>query len=175
MGRTEAAIVVAAAAFLALVVVTFRAPAQRENLPRPAPEFRLPSLGGDSVSLGERRGHPVLVNFWATWCPPCVEETPALVALDRKLRSRGLEVLGVSMDEEEAPLRAFVDRYQLGYRVLRDPTAATAHRYGTYKYPETYLVDATGQIIRRWVGAVDWARTDVMKDIEDAILPAGVK
>src|SRR5207245_60725 len=86
-----------------------------------APPLRLPALQGAEVDLESYRGHVVLVNFWATWCPPCVEEMPSLERLHRALAGEGLVVLGVSIDDDGAALEAFVRRAGVTFPIVRDP------------------------------------------------------
>jgi peroxiredoxin len=166
MGRIEAAIVAGGALFLALVLLVFLHEKGGEQAPRLAPEVDLARADGTRMSLGDLRGKTVLVHFWATWCPPCAEETPALEALYRRLGPRGLEVVAISVDDAWAEVRRFVADHGVTYPVLLDPTADTAHRYGTMKYPETYVVDSGGRIIRKYVGAQDWAAPDMAAAIE---------
>ena len=171
MSRAQAAILLVAAAFLVLVVVVFRQGGAADEK-RPAPEFRLPRSDGSLRSLSDLRGQVVLVNFWATWCPPCVAETPSLEALHRRLKARGLAILGVSVDQGWEVVGAFVSRLGVSYEVLLDPAGLTPRRYGTLKYPETYLVDRQGTIVRKFVGEVDWSRPEVVAEIEAALGPA---
>jgi len=123
----------------------------------PAPPLRLPALQDGEMDLGSFRGRVVLVNFWATWCPPCVEEMPSLERLHRALAGQGLVVLGVSVDDDGAALEAFVRRAGVTFPILRDPggrgpTAA----WRTTGWPETFVVDRTGRIVRKIVGPARW-------------------
>jgi peroxiredoxin len=166
VGRSQAAIGVLSAAFLGLVLLLYLRAESPARAVRPAPDFRLAGADGATVALSDLRGKTVLVNFWATWCPPCAAETPALEALHRRLGGRGLVVLGISVDESWEAVRPFVARYGVTYTVLLDAGAETARRYGTWKYPETYLVTGGGQIVRKYVGEVDWTRPEVVAEIE---------
>jgi peroxiredoxin len=121
-----------------------------------APNFTLPTLDGPRISLRDYRSHVVVVNFWATWCPPCVEETPSLKRFADEMQSDGVKVIGVSVDQDEAALRKFVAEAQLSFPIARDPEAAVAARYGTFKFPETYIVDSEGKIAEKLIGAIDW-------------------
>ena len=159
MGRLQAAAIVAGAvAFLALVVVLSREKSKPEaELPAEAPAFTLDDAEGRTVALAGHRGRTVLLHFWATWCPPCVAESPELEALYRALGPQGLVLLAVSVDNDWGPVRRFVAQHGVTYPVLLDPQAEVAHRYGTYKYPESYLVGGNGRVLRRWVGPVSWS------------------
>ena len=124
----------------------------------PAPGFRLPTLRGDVVDLQSLRGKVVVVNFWATWCPPCVEEMPSLEKLHRTLGPEGLVVLGVSVDEDEAALRAFVTKAGVTFPILRDPGGAgPSTAYRTTGFPETFVVGPTGTLVESYVGPAEWA------------------
>ena len=154
-------------AVLAVVGVLFFAGQQggkRSKLVRegdPAPEFRLTALDGQNVSLSSLRGKVVLVHFWATWCPPCVEELPVLDRLYRSLFGSDLEVLAVSVDEGGAgAVGPFIMRNRIALPVLLNPDHSVASQYGTFKFPETYLVDRQGVIRRKFIGAVDWSLPD---------------
>ncbi len=134
-----------------------------------APEFRLQSTDGRSVGLSDLRGKVVMVHFWATWCAPCVEELPTLAKLHQDLMGADFEMLAVSVDEGGAEaVTAFMKQNNLNVPVLLDPDRATASRYGTYKFPETYIVDREGVVRYKVIGSRDWkdpAALQLMKDM----------
>jgi cytochrome c biogenesis protein CcmG/thiol:disulfide interchange protein DsbE len=122
-----------------------------------APGFRLPSLAGGEVDLASQRGKVVVLNFWATWCPPCVAEMPSLERLHRALSPEGLSVVTVSTDEDEAELRRFVAERALTLPVLKDPGGrVAAAEYRTTGYPETFVVDRGGRVLQHVVGPSEW-------------------
>jgi cytochrome c biogenesis protein CcmG/thiol:disulfide interchange protein DsbE len=121
-----------------------------------APDFTLPSLEARPISLHDFRRGVVVLNFWATWCPPCVEETPSLKRFADELQGSGVAVIGVSVDQDAQALERFVSKAQLGFPIARDPDQAVASRYGTFKFPETYIINSQGRIVRKVIGAVDW-------------------
>lgn len=122
-----------------------------------APEFTLPSLDGKAVSLSSYRGKVVMVHFWATWCPPCVEELPALERLYHAYVGKDLEVLTISVDEGGASdVGQFMRKNEFALPVLLNPGQSVARAYGTFKFPETYLVDREGIVRRKIIGAADW-------------------
>lgn len=138
----------------------------------PAIEFQLSDLNGNPHSLSEFRGQVVFLNFWATWCPPCVEETPSLVALSQTLADRPFKIIAVTHDEDPDALIQFVREQQMdtsNILILRDPTGDLAERYGTALLPETYVIDPTGQILARFVGAEDWSDPNVLRLVERLI------
>ena len=136
-----------------------------------APEFSRPDVDGKPVSLSGYRGKVVMVHFWATWCPPCVEEMPALDALYRAMKGKDLEVLAISADEDGAgAVIAFMRKNKLSLPVLFDPGGAVAASYGTFRLPETYIVDREGVVRYKEIGARDWSVPEsaaIVKNIID--------
>ncbi len=122
---------------------------------RPAPPFSLtPVGGGQTVTLASLRGRPVVLNFWATWCVPCVQEHSALT---QAARSRGSEVqfLGIVYNDEEAPIQGFLDLHGRAYPSLLDKEGKTAIAYGVYGVPETYFINPGGLIVSKFVGPLN--------------------
>jgi len=126
--------------------------AQRKKMP----EIVMPDLVQGTWKLSDHRGKVVLVNFWASWCPPCREETPGFVRLAAEYQSRGLDVAGVSMDDSDAPVRQFVKSYRVTYPVLL-PQANSPLLAAIDSLPTTFLVDREGRIAKNYVGAVSAA------------------
>jgi cytochrome c biogenesis protein CcmG/thiol:disulfide interchange protein DsbE len=114
----------------------------------PAPELELPRLSGRGVgSLADYRGQVVVLNFWASWCEPCREESPLLQRWhERRLVKRGATVLGVDALDEVGRARAFVDEYGLTYPMLRDGDGSTRESFGLIGFPETFVIDREGRI-----------------------------
>ena len=122
-----------------------------------APGFSLQTLDGKTVSLADFRGKVVMVHFWATWCPPCVEEMPTLEQLARSIRAKDFQILAVSVDEGgAAAVAAFMQKHGLSVPVLLDPTRSIATLYGTFKFPETYVIDRQGVVRDKAIGPRDW-------------------
>jgi len=118
---------------------------------------------GKSAKLSDYRGKVVVLNFWATWCPPCVEETPSLVALQQRISSRNGVVLGVSVDDDDAAYRKFLQDHGINFPTARDADAKKfALDYGTSMYPETYIIDRKGKILRKIIGPQDWNSPDLL-------------
>ncbi len=125
--------------------------------PVPAPPFALPRLGGGQVSLAAQRGRHVLVNFWATWCPPCLAEMPSIEALHGHFAERPLEVIAVASAEEAAVVRPFVERLGITFTVAVDADGAVSTRYGARELPVTFVLDPEGRIIAAARGERDWS------------------
>lgn len=122
-----------------------------------APGFRLQALAGGETSLESLRGRVVVLNFWATWCPPCISEMPSLERLHRALAAEGLSVVAVAADDDAADLRAFVARAGLTLPVLHDPGGrVAAGDYHTTGYPETFVIDRSGRLLSHTVGPAEW-------------------
>jgi peroxiredoxin len=122
----------------------------------PAPAFALPRAAGGALSSDALRGRVVVLNFWATWCPPCREELPALERVHRALAGEGLAVVAVSVDARPEAVARFAAARGLGFAVLSDPREQVARRYGVAAYPTTVVVDRRGRIAHRAVGAFAW-------------------
>src|SRR5579875_296537 len=149
-------VVVAIAAAGVLWLVLRPKPRGPVSMGEVAPAFTLPQLPSGKLSLAKYRGQVVVLNFWATWCPPCVMETPSLEQFASEMKSQGVTVIGVSVDQNAQQLEEFIQRYRLTYPIARDPDASLAHEYGTFKFPETYIIDRDGRVAEKIIGATDW-------------------
>jgi len=119
----------------------------------PVPDVTLPALDGPAVSLQAFTGHPVVLNFWASWCIPCRDEAPLLEGIWQEFRPQGLIVLGVDTQDLEGPARAFVREFHITYPTLRDPDGSFARLFGTTGVPETFFIDRNGRILGKFPGA----------------------
>jgi cytochrome c biogenesis protein CcmG, thiol:disulfide interchange protein DsbE len=119
-------------------------------------------LNGRPSHLSDLRGNVVVLNFWASWCQPCQEETPGLVKLQQRISSRKGVVLGVSVDEDPAAYQKFVSDYGINYPTSLDTSKKSAQDYGTVMYPETYVIDRKGKIARKIIGPQDWNSADMV-------------
>jgi cytochrome c biogenesis protein CcmG, thiol:disulfide interchange protein DsbE len=114
------------------------------------------------LSLDQFRGQVVVLNFWATWCPPCVEELPSLMSLQDRMRERGVTVLGVSIDVDGDAYHRFLKLHNINFLTVRDPEQKVAGMYGTTGWPETYIIDRQGVLRRKFVGPVNWDSPEVI-------------
>ncbi|HEV2426492.1 MAG TPA: TlpA disulfide reductase family protein [Terriglobia bacterium] len=144
------------------------------------PNFNLAvaANGGDKaadatgdVRLADYHGKVLVLNFWATWCPPCVEETPSLEDFARRVKPLGIEVLGASEDTDSAALAAFVAKYHLTYTIAHDPGRALATRYGTLQFPETYIIDKDGHLAEKIISNTDWDDPRMLAYVRELALP----
>ncbi len=136
------------------VISSFREPVVGVN--DTAPDFQLTTDNGRVVSRSDFGGRLLVLNFWATWCPPCIEEIPSLDQFQKSFASSGVVVLAVSVDRNAQAYRQFLDRARVSFLTARDPEARISARYGTFKYPETYLIDRRGKVVEKIIGAADW-------------------
>jgi peroxiredoxin len=132
-----------------------------------APNFSVPAFPSGSLDLKNYHGQIVVLNLWATWCPPCVEETPSLVQFAEKMRDHGVVVLSISVDEDQKALQDFIQKNQIAYPVGRDPDRSLSARYGTFQFPETYILDRQGKVADKLIGAIDWDDARIQKFVQD--------
>ena len=125
-----------------------------------APDFTVQD-SDRSVTLSQYRGQVVVLNFWATWCPPCVEEMPSLVEMQRRMKAKGVTVIAVSMDVDQDAYRQFLKDHNVNLLTVRDPNQKSNTLYGTFKFPETYIIDRSGVMRRKFIGAIDWTTPEI--------------
>jgi len=116
--------------------------------------FVLPDLKGKAQSLPE--GKVILLNFWATWCPPCRKEVPSMVKLYDKFKDKGFEIVAVSVDRNIEDITEFVTEQNMNFTVLHDKDSKVSHQYGVFRYPESLIVDSNGVVLQHLNGAVEW-------------------
>jgi cytochrome c biogenesis protein CcmG/thiol:disulfide interchange protein DsbE len=125
----------------------------------PAREFTLTD-GSRTVDLAQFRGRIVILNFWASWCPPCIEELPSLLDLQHHLPQ--VTVLAISEDEDPQLYQQFLVDNQVDLLTLRDPSARIQLMYGTQKIPESYVIDRNGILRRKFVSAQNWTSPEIV-------------
>jgi cytochrome c biogenesis protein CcmG, thiol:disulfide interchange protein DsbE len=131
-----------------------------------APAFSVRADNGLTVTPTQFGGKVLIVNFWATWCPPCVQETPSLVAFANQYRDKGVVVLGVSVDKSQKNYDNFLRRHSISFLTTRDPEAKVSDSFGTYVYPESYVINREGKVVQKIIGATNWADPNLARFIE---------
>ncbi len=121
-----------------------------------APDFLLKTVDGQAERLSDYQGHPVVVNFWATWCPECRDETPQLVKAYSLYGDQGLVILGVDVKESDAQVRPFAEEFGMDYPIVMDLSGEVTRAYHATGVPETYFIDRTGVIRAKFVGPLQW-------------------
>lgn len=152
------------------LLLVFVSPSYRQGEPgqagRKAPDFTF-QLDGRPTTLSQLGGKVIVLNFWATWCPPCVEEMPSLNRLHDKIAPLGAMVLGVSADFDQATYEKFLREYHIRFPNHYDPSKKISLEYGSVMYPETYIITVpkgggTPVIQRKIIGPQDWDRPEVV-------------
>ncbi len=126
-----------------------------------APDFTVQD-SDRKVVLHDFQGKILVLNFWATWCPPCVEEMPSLVELQQRLGPKGITVLGVSVDVDSDAYHRFLSLHKVDFLTVRDADHKSSDLYGSFKFPETYIIDRKGIVRRKFIGPVDWSQPEIV-------------
>lgn len=134
-----------------------------------APEFSVTTASGKTITNKSFPGKILVVNFWATWCPPCVEETPSLNEFAKAMAPKGLVVLGVSIDKDQKAYSEFLSRYGIAYETATNPDQSISTSFGTFGWPETYLIDRNGKVIEKYVSAVNWTSEQMMQHVQSLL------
>jgi peroxiredoxin len=136
----------------------------------PAPDFTLPGLNGELISLSDFKGNVVLVNVWATWCPPCVYEMPSMEKLYQQFKKEKLKILAVSVDTSGAGAVApFMKNHNLTFQALIDPAGTILTTYGVNSIPQSFIVDKQGHLIKKIIGPIDWATPEMFGFFRDLV------
>ena len=146
----------------------------RPSAGEPVPAYSAVDLAGDSVPLSSLRGNAVLLNVWATWCPPCREEMPELERLHRTYADSGLRVVAVSIDGQgaEALVREFVEEFGVTFTILRDPDERVSRIFAMTGVPETFLIDRRGRLVKHWLGKFDGREAGAAAALRKALAEA---
>jgi len=134
-----------------------------------APGFSVTTDSGKRISRSDFGGKLLVLNFWATWCPPCVEELPSLHQFAQQVGDSGVVVLGVSIDKSEQNYKRFLQRNRVAFETARDPDANIAAEYGTFKWPETYVIGKDGKVLQKYIGPVEWTDPKVIASIREML------
>jgi len=131
-----------------------------------APSFSITTDQGNRITPTSFGGRLLVLNFWATWCAPCVEEEPSLSEFQKRTASSGVVVVGVSIDKNPKLYQQFLQRFRPAFQTERDPDAGIADSYGTYKVPETYIIDRSGKVVEKVVSSRDWLDPDFIRSLQ---------
>lgn len=149
---------------LAIVVLASCRGGRPDQIGQPAPDFTVKD-SERTVTLSQYRGKTVLLNFWATWCPPCVEEMPAMVQLQQQMGDK-LVILAVSTDVDEDAYKKFTAKRTQGLLTVNDRDQKANALYGTYQFPETYVIDKDGVIRRKFIGPQVWTSQEIVNYLD---------
>lgn len=138
------------------------------ELPAPAPDFALKDYAGRVVTLSSLRGSVVVVNFWATWCKPCVVEIPSMERLVEQMKDKPFRLLAVSVDDDWPTVRRFFAG-GTPLTILLDPSKQTPGRYGTQKFPESFIIDRDGNVRYYVISDRDWSQPNVRACMESLL------
>lgn len=138
---------------------------------RRAPDFTLQLYDGETLRLADLRGKPVMVNFWASWCPPCRQEAPLLERTWRAYREQGVVFVGVNIWDREEDARRFLAEFDITFPTGSDPNGAVSIDYGLTGIPETYFVDRDGRVARKWIGP--FTEPALRAFLDEIVAPAG--
>ncbi len=140
---------------------------QTPDAPVDAVDFELPVLSTDARrSLSSFEGDVVLLNFWASWCPPCIEEMPSMQALYERLGGAGFEIVAVNLQEDPATVQSFIDKNGYDFPVLLDRSGSIAREYGVRGIPTSYVVHSDGRLLAMLVGPYEWDDDGIVSAIE---------
>lgn len=138
------------------------------------PNFTFPDINGREVSLSDHRGKVVLVNVWATWCPPCRQEMPSMQSLYEKFKGENFEILAVSIDSEgREAVAPFMRKMNLTFPALLDPGETIRSLYGITGVPESFIIDKQGILVEKIIGPINWATPEVFFFFKDLIQKPG--
>ena len=132
-----------------------------------APDFTINADNGRAVSLPNFGGKLLVLNFWASWCQPCIGETPSLSEFSDEYRNKGVVVLGVSVDQNPEAYQKFLERFHPAFLVARD--LKLHEDFGTFIYPETYIIDSSGRVVRKYAEPVNWMNSETTSYINSLL------
>jgi cytochrome c biogenesis protein CcmG/thiol:disulfide interchange protein DsbE len=134
-----------------------------------APNFTITADNGKTVSVASFGGRLLVLNFWATWCEPCIAEVPSLDRFAKEMAGSGVVVLGVSVDKDPKAYRAFLSRANVSFMTARDPDAKISADYGTFKVPESYIIDSKGKVVQKIIGEENWSDSRMLSYVKSLL------
>jgi len=134
-----------------------------------APGFSVLADNGRTITPKDFGGKLLLVNFWATWCPPCIDEIPGLNEMARQLSPKGLVIVAISQDKDENAYKQFLEKSPLAFLTVRDPSKDIQLSYGTVQIPESYLIDRNGRVIEKYISSQLWASPQMIEHVQSLL------
>ena len=134
-----------------------------------APDFSITAANGRTITPANFGAKLLVLNFWATWCPSCIQEVPSLDKFQERFANSGVVVLGISIDRDETRYRSFLARTRVSFLTAHDPENKINADYGTFKVPESYIIDNRGRVLRKIIGSQDWMSERVIQDVESML------
>jgi cytochrome c biogenesis protein CcmG/thiol:disulfide interchange protein DsbE len=153
-------------AFLGVIGFSLRETSAKEG--GRAPQFAITTDQGQRVTPTSFGGKVLVLNFWATWCAPCVQEIPSLNEFQKRFAGQGVVVVAVSIDKNAQKYRNFLDRIHVSFDTARDPSGDIPSEYGTFMYPESYIIK-DGRIARKFNNAADWTSDDITQYVQSLL------
>ncbi len=130
------------------------------------PEFSVVTEEGKTLTRSSFGGKVLVLNFWASWCAPCREETPSMELFHKRLKDQGVVLLGISVDKSADKYKGFLKRFGVTFPTSHDPAMKVSDSYSTYRYPETYIINREGRVLEKIVGRKNWTDPNFIKSIE---------
>jgi peroxiredoxin len=134
-----------------------------------APDFSVTADNGRTISANNFGGKVLVLNFWATWCPPCIDELPSLDEFQQQFAGSGVVVLGVSVDKDEKAYRRFLSRAKVSFLTARDPENKINAEYGTFKFPESYIINSEGKVVMKIISETNWTDDKMMSYVKSLL------
>lgn len=159
----RASLVVLVIAFVGVVSYSLRDTSAKEG--GEAPKFSIKADSGERVTEDSFGGKILVLNFWATWCPPCIQEIPSLDRFQKEFAHQGVKVVAISIDKNAQKYRNFLDHVHVSFETARDPAADVSTKYGTFQIPETYIIK-DGRIMRKFPEGENWLSEDITRYVK---------
>jgi cytochrome c biogenesis protein CcmG/thiol:disulfide interchange protein DsbE len=134
-----------------------------------APDFSITADNGQTISAKQFGGKLLVLNFWATWCAPCIEELPSLDQFQRQFANSGVVVLGVSVDKDEKTYKRFLSRVNVAFLTARDPQNKINAEYGTFKFPESYIINSDGKVLMKIISSTNWTDEKMLTYVQSQL------
>ena len=169
MARLKPVLFFAVVAVLAVLIVLRRPPSTIVNVGDPAPDFSIKDEAGNELTLSSLKGNVVFLNFWGTWCAPCRAEMPDMEAMNREFKDRKFKMVAVAVDTNWDDVKKFYQEHNLTMPTYLDPGRKVSLRYNVTQFPETYLIDGSGTVLKHYVGQQYWLKPQLMAYMDEVI------